>query len=71
MADEKKPSISADFSELEALVSEFESGDIDIEEGMTKFKRGVELAKSLRTRLETLENEIQEIKADFVEQNEA
>lgn len=53
------------FKELEAITSEFESGQVDLEKGIPKFKRGLELAKFLKSRLSQIENEIEEIKDQF------
>ena len=55
------------FNELEAIVKEFESGDVDLESGIPKFKKGMELAKKLRERLKVLENEIEEVNVQFEE----
>lgn len=55
------------FTELEQLVQEFETGDIDLEKGIPKFKKGLALASMLKKRLQEIENEIQEIKVEFQE----
>jgi len=56
------PSLNQAFEELENLVKEFEAGEVDLETGIPKFKRGLELAKYLKTRLTEMENQIEEIK---------
>lgn len=61
----KKSSLQADFQELTALVEEFESGKLDLEESIPKFKRGLELARRIKRRLSQIENEIREIKSEF------
>ena len=66
----KKPSLlkinlSDAFRELEKITSEFESGEVDLEKGIPKFKRGLELARLLKKRLSEIENEITEIKSEF------
>ncbi len=58
-------SLKKDFAELEKLTEEFEAGDIDLEQGIPKFKRGLELARKLKKRLGEIENEIKEIKDEF------
>lgn len=63
----KKQNMSQAFSELEEIVAEFEEGNIDLEESLPKFKKGLELAKFLKKRLKTLENEIVEIRDQFGE----
>ncbi|MBN1263076.1 MAG: exodeoxyribonuclease VII small subunit [Candidatus Pacebacteria bacterium] len=60
-----KSSFATDFKELEKLVEEFEKGEIDIEQGMIKFKKGLGLARSLKKRLSQVENEIVKIKEEF------
>ena len=53
------------FDELEALTGEMESGTIDLEKSISKLRRGFELAKFLKHRLNQIENEINEIKDEF------
>lgn len=36
-----------------------------MEEGVPKFKRGLELARKLKKRLSEIENEIEEVKSEF------
>lgn len=53
------------FTELETIVRWFESTDVDLEEGLKKFERGLELAKKCRARLAEVENKVTEIKEKF------
>ncbi len=53
------------FSELEVITEEFEKGEIDIETGLKKFERGLELAEQLKKRLGEIENKVIEIKGRF------
>jgi len=62
---EGKSNFSADFKELEDIVRWFESNEVDLEEGLKKFERGLELAKKCRSRLKEVENKVTEIKAKF------
>jgi len=62
----RKSSLAKMFAELEAITAEFETGQIDLEAGLHKFKRGLQLAKVLKKRLAQLENEIEEIKTEEV-----
>lgn len=62
---DKKSSLQADFEELTALAEEFESGKLDLEESIPKFRRGLELARRIKSRLAQIENEIREIKSEF------
>ncbi len=61
----QKSSLQADFEELTVLAEEFESGKLDLEESIPKFKRGLELARRIKKRLSQIENEIKEIKSEF------
>ncbi|MFH1565934.1 MAG: exodeoxyribonuclease VII small subunit [bacterium] len=58
-------SLSQAFEELEQITGEFEKGEVDLEKGIPKFKRGLVLAKFLKTKLSKIENEIEEIKEKF------
>lgn len=62
MSTQKGINLNEAFTELEKIVSEFEQGQVDLETGIPKFKRGFELAKELKLRLELLEKQIIEIK---------
>lgn len=66
----KKLTMSEAFTSLEEIVAEFEEGSIDLEKSLPKFKQGLELAKFLKKRLKTLENEIIEIQDQFQEVDE-
>lgn len=58
-------SLSKAFEELEKITQEFESGQVDLEKGIPKFRKGLQLARFLKKRLGKIENEIEEIKAEF------
>ena len=53
------------FKELEGIVEWFETQDVDLEEGLQKFERGLEIAKLCRGRLKEVENKVSLIKAKF------
>ncbi|TRZ81080.1 exodeoxyribonuclease VII small subunit [bacterium] len=61
--------------ELKKINDEFDSGDIDLDQALKKFKYGLELAKKCKERLREIENEVIKIKEKFpdasakVEQN--
>ena len=57
--------LSTTFAELEQITQKFENEEINLEEGIPLFKRGLKLAKELKMRLTAIENEITEIKDDF------
>lgn len=56
---------SQDFGELEEIIEWFEGEDMDLEEGLAKFERGLELAKRCQSRLDEVENKVTEIKSKF------
>lgn len=53
------------FAELEKITQEFESGEIDLEEGLKKFERGLELAHELKKQLQGAENKLRLIKKKY------
>ncbi len=61
----EKTNFAEAFKELEDIVHWFESSEVDLEEGLQKFERGLELAKKCRTRLKDVENKVTQIKAKF------
>jgi exodeoxyribonuclease VII small subunit len=60
-----KGTFAAAYAELEQIIGWFETGDADLEEGIAKFERGLELAEKCRGRLAELENRVTSIKARF------
>jgi len=60
---EESNNISKSLKSLEEIVNWFEGQEeIDIEKGLKKVKDGVVLIKSLKKRLEAVQNEFNEIK---------
>lgn len=63
MADEKYPKVE-DLTfkeasvELELIVRALESGDLELEESLERYGRGVELLRSLRERLSSAEQRV-------------
>ncbi len=55
----------AAYKELEQIIQWFERDDVDLEEGLRKFERGLDLAKRCKARLKDVENKVVEIKAKF------
>lgn len=53
------------YQELEEINKWFQEEDIDLDEGLKKFRRGLELIKQCRERLKKVENQFQEIKKEF------
>ncbi len=46
-------------SELEQIVTRLESGDLPLEEALSEFERGVQLARQGQTRLQQAEQRVQ------------
>lgn len=53
------------YEELEKIVTDFESREIDLEKDLPKFEQGLLLAKQLQERLKEIENTVQEIERKF------
>ncbi len=51
--------------ELEEINRWFQNEEIDLDAGLSKFRRGLELIKKSRERLKQVENEFKEIKKEF------
>lgn len=52
------------FEEIEALSAWFQQGDIDLDEALKKYKRGMELVKAAQDRLKETENEFRAATAE-------
>lgn len=63
----KSDNFSSSFKELEELASWFESEQPDLDKGLQKFERAMELAAQCRDQLSKAEQKIQEIKGRFDE----
>ncbi|OGN28980.1 MAG: exodeoxyribonuclease VII small subunit [Candidatus Yanofskybacteria bacterium RIFCSPLOWO2_01_FULL_49_25] len=50
------------FAELEKLSEWFQREDIDLNEGLAKYKRGMELVKEIEKHLKGTENEFKKVK---------
>lgn len=50
--------------ELERIIRSLESGDMELEESLESYSRGVELLKSLRSRLADAEQKVSVLLAD-------
>ncbi len=55
------------YKELEEIVDWFEQEEVDLDEGLKKFERGLQLAKACKSRLKEVENKVTQIKAKFGE----
>jgi exodeoxyribonuclease VII small subunit len=58
---------SEDFQELEAIINWFEGDEVELEEGLSRFERGLELAQRCKERLDEVDNKVNEIRAKFDE----
>ncbi|MHC4947825.1 MAG: exodeoxyribonuclease VII small subunit [Planctomycetota bacterium] len=56
--------------ELEAINRRIEEGEIGLEESLAEFKRGMALARRCREILDTAEQEIEEIRAEDLEEED-
>lgn len=61
----EKLNLQGALTELEKVVNELSKKDVDVDAGMAKFKRGVELIKFCRSELEEVENEFNDLKAEL------
>ena len=62
---EEKLNFTKGFAELEAIVTDFESRELDLEKDIPKFERGLELAHALQERLQEIENKVLTIEQKF------
>lgn len=51
--------------ELEEIASYFETGEADLDQGLVKFERGMELVATLKGHLGEVENRVEQIKRKF------
>lgn len=65
--DEKEIDFGKAFDELEGIIEWFEGDKVDLDKGIEKFERGLELAQACKSRLKEVENKVTEIKAKFGE----
>lgn len=65
-AKKKELNFSEAFKELEEITSWFDSEEqLDLDSGLKKFERGLELAEDLKKKLAEVENKVEEIKEKF------
>lgn len=51
--------------ELDQLLSKLQSADLDVDEAVKAYERGMEIAKRLETYLKEAENKVAKVKADW------
>jgi len=62
-SSERSSTFEQNLAELETIVEQLESGELELADSMDKFRRGVELSKSCRTMLDQAQQTIEEISA--------
>ncbi|HBH45866.1 MAG: exodeoxyribonuclease VII small subunit [Candidatus Jacksonbacteria bacterium RIFOXYC2_FULL_44_29] len=72
MSDSTKQSstninFEASFKKLEAIVREFERGELDLEVGLERFKEALKLAETCKKRLDEVETKVVKIKEQFAD----
>lgn len=61
----KTYSFAEAFQELENITAWFETAEIDLDEGLKKFERGLELAQVCKHKLAEVENQVVDLKKKF------
>jgi len=61
----KKTDYKAMSAELDQVLDKLQTGDLDVEEAVAAYERGMRLAKELETYLKQAENKVTKIKADW------
>jgi exodeoxyribonuclease VII small subunit len=61
----KKFDFTKGYEELEVIVQDFESRELDLEKDLPKFEKGLQLAKQLQERLKEIENSVTEIEKTY------
>ena len=65
----EKTNLTKTLKELDAIAAWFEAqGDVDVEEGLVKIKKGADLIKKSKKRLAEVENTFEEIKKQINEE---
>lgn len=52
-------------AELDEVLAKLQSEDLDVDEAVTLYERGIEITKHLEAYLKDAENKVAKIKADF------
>lgn len=61
----KQISFADAFKELEELTEWFENEEVDLDEGLKKFERGLELSQVCKKKLQEVENKVTTLKKKF------
>lgn len=62
---EKQPDYEELRSELESILADLQGGDLDIDQALVRYGRGLELVRQLEEYLANAENTVRELKAKF------
>jgi exodeoxyribonuclease VII small subunit len=60
-SDEKQPTFAQAIEQLETIITEIEDGEVDLEESIERYEKGIALIKSCRTILAQAEQKIQKL----------
>ena len=63
MAKQNRPTYQELQDELEVILGELQREDIDVDEAMKKYEKGLEITKQLESYLESAENTVKEIQS--------
>lgn len=55
-------------AELDAIMAELQKDNLDVDEALKHYERGLELVKELESYLQNAENKITELKATFTKE---
>jgi exodeoxyribonuclease VII small subunit len=59
MANSNRKNFEAELSDLEAVVTQIDSGELSLEESISAFERGVALVSSLNQKLDEVERRVE------------
>lgn len=65
MTDKKAINYQAQNSELETILARLQSGELDIDEALVQYSRGMAIIEELRKYLKEAENKVTKIKQKF------
>lgn len=64
-AKPSKPNYEQLQAELDTIMAELQRDDLDVDQALQHYQRGLELVRQLETYLKTAENKVTELKAKF------
>lgn len=68
MTTKKQPDLNQAFKQLETIVAQFEAGEVELEQSISRFEEGLKLAQFLKQRLKKIENQMIELKQQYDEE---